>query len=81
MTRPADPDRREIVIAHLEDMDHIQQVAHKGPGVVAEKTANQGKQSTFTNFIEQHGWYVASYYCQQGGDLVTFMPIPEAGDE
>lgn len=70
---------RDRFMADLRDVDNVTRVAPIGPESVMVRTERDEALATqgFTGVAERDGWYCASYRGHEGGNVVTFAPIPE----
>jgi len=68
---------REEMAARVESEQYIKETASCGPGLQVVQSEAATDKNTFTDLVEECGWYVAVYENRTPNDHVVLMPLPE----
>jgi len=69
---------QSTVMARMESKPFVEDVSTCGPGVLVAQKPAFDKPLTFTELLDDTGYYVAAYDVQESGDKVTLMPLEDS---
>jgi|GEM_PF-2932904 len=75
--RAADVVDREWLADQYRNKRFVNSVEACGPGLFIVHETEDRPTTTFTDMVEQYGWYLASYDSRDGRDRLIIMPLPE----
>lgn len=77
MPRNFEPMQRDEFMHKLEGLDFVADTARLGEGVLSIRDQLDEGPCTFSEMVEETGWYVAMFEKCEGGDRIAFMPVTE----
>jgi len=73
-----EPMSRKYVRDRMTEKTCVAHASPIGDGLKVVKKGTETEINTFTAFLEDTRWYVASFHCPEGQSTeITLMPIPQ----